>query len=380
MLWLALTSFVILGLADSGLGVAWPSMRSVFDRGLPDLGLLLATLSVGYLAASSAFGWLHARSGTGNLLVAGALSLGLGVLVLVTAESWLLVPISTAVMGVGAGLIDVGMNAHAALEFDRGSMSLLHAAYGVGATMGPLLITLSIAAGAVWRGGYGVVAVAQLLVAFLIWRGRHRWRSGEPEDETSPGAPSHRVIVPAMLAFFLVYTGVEVATGQWAYTLLTDARGVAGASAGVWVALYWAGLTLGRLVSGYVGERIRASTILNSSVVIALAGVGLLWWDPLGMGVLGLPVTGLGLAAVFPTMVSLTPARIGRLRSTRVIGYQLAAANIGAATIPWLLGITAGSLGVNAISGGLFAATTLLGVLHLLIDRAGSPPLHGADL
>ena len=372
--WLALASFVLLGLTDSGLGVAWPSMRSIFDRDIADLGLMLAFLSLGYLTASTGFGRLHARFGTGRLLVGGGVALSLGVLGLVAAGGWPLVPISTGVIGLGAGLVDVGMNAHAALEFDRGSINLLHAAYGLGATFGPLLITASLAIGSTWRGGYGVVAAAQLGAVYLIWRGREGWRARDPLEEAVGPEPGRRFVVPGMVAVFLLYTGLEVGTGQWAYTLLVDGRDLSTVAAGIWVSLYWGGLTVGRLAGGYLGERLTASRMLDLSVLAALGGLTFLWLNPLDLGMIGLPLAGLGFATVFPTMVALTPARIGRVRSTRVIGYQLAAANIGAATIPWILGMAAGSLGLDALAAGLVAGTLGLGVLHLLTDRSAGIP------
>lgn len=369
VLGLALASFVLLGVADSGLGVAWPTMRSLFDRDIADLGLLLAFLSLGYLTASTGFGRLHARFGTGKLLVGGGLCLSLGALGLTTAGVWPVVPISTGVIGLGAGLVDVGMNAHAALEFDRGSVNLLHAAYGLGATLGPLLVTASMAIGMAWRGGYGALAATQLGAVYFIWRGSERWRARVSVEDSPESDSGGRHMVPVMLAFFLLYTGLEVATGQWAYTLLVDGRGLGAVAAGVWVSLYWGGLTAGRLVGGYVGERVAASRVLNLSIVAALIGLALLWWNPLELGAIGLLIAGLGFAAVFPTMVSLTPVRIGRVKSTRVIGYQLAAANVGAATIPWALGLAGEGLGLDALAAGLVAGTGLLGLLHLWTDR-----------
>lgn len=368
ILGLALAAFVLLGVADSGLGVAWPSLRTVFARDLSELGSLLAFLSVGYLTASTGFGRLHVRFGTGTLLVAGGLFLGAGAIGLAVAAAWPFVPVSSGVLGLGAGLIDVGMNAHAALEFDRGSINLLHAAYGLGATLGPLLITASLAMGASWRGGYGALAAIQLGVAYLIWRGRKGWRAESPVEEAPQRGPVRRLMIPAMLVSFLLYTGLEVGAGQWAYSLLTIGRGFSPVSGGVWVALYWGGLTAGRLAAGYVGERVSASRVISSSVLLALAGTGVLWWDPFALGAIGLPITGFGFAAVFPTMVALTPSRIGRLESTRVIGYQLAAANIGAATIPWILGLVAGAMGLGALAAGLLIGTGLLGALHLLTE------------
>lgn len=367
---LAFSAFIVLGMADSGLGVAWPSMREFLGRGLSDLGLLLAALSIGYLSAGALFGRLERRLGLAPLLVSGAALLAVSAIGLAAGGQWAVVFAASAVMGLGAGLVDVGMNAHAALEFDRGSINNLHAAYGVGATLGPVLLSASLAAGFAWRGGYAALAGLQLVVAAAIWSGRSRWatRDRVAEDRRTSGTrPGWRVI--GMLAVFLVYTGAEVATGQWSFSLLRLERGMSAGTAGLLVAFYWGGLTVGRLVFGWVGERMAASRVIDASIGIALGGLGLLWWDPGGLGFVGLPVAGIGFAAVFPTMVALTPMRIGRLESTRMIGYQLAAANVGAATLPWLLGLVAATAGLGWLPPGFLAVTLLLGALHLWVDR-----------
>ncbi len=366
---LSLVAFVVLGVADSGLGVAWPSIRDFLERDLSDLGVLLAGLSIGYLTASASFSRLLELMSLGRLLVVGAAALAISAVGLSALPGWVFAFTSTLLMGLGAGLIDVGVNAHAALGFDRGSINNLHAAYGIGATLGPLLLAASLGAGLAWRGGYATLAVVQLGVVYTMWRRRFHWGASVPVDEVRPPEDRGNRRAAAMLLVFLVYTGVEVATGQWSFSLLTLGRGMGTAAAGTWVALYWGGLTAGRIAFGILGEKVTASRTLNYSIAVALLGLGLLWWDPAGLGVLGLPVAGVGFAAVFPTMVALTPARIGRVRSTRMIGYQLAAANIGAATVPWVLGLLAGAAGIAVLAAGFVAFTAFLGALHLWLDN-----------
>jgi fucose permease len=105
-------------------------------------------------------------------------------------------------------------------------------------------------------------------------------------------------------------------------------------------------------------------------VALALLGVGFLWWNPAGVGFASLPLAGIGFAAIFPTLISLTPARIGRDRSTRMVGYQLAAANLGVAAIPWALGLLAQAYGLAVLGPGLFGAAGALAILHLWADRS----------
>jgi len=362
----ALGAFVMLGLVDGALGVAWPSLREAFGRGLSDLGVLLAFGSVGYLTASIGYGGLHSRYGTRALLVLGSGLLVVGVAGIAIAPMWLSVAAAATMIGLGGGLVDTGMNAHAALSFDVGSINLLHASYGVGATLGPVVITVSLVSTGVWRAGYALLVVMQVLSWVAIWRRRARWAGVEPDSSEDPPTIGRGARLWLLLMLFFLYTGVEVATGQWAFTLLSEGRGMGTAAAGAWVAGYWGGLTVGRFGFGVVGERLSSRRVLDASMVVALVGIAVLWLDPLGIGPIGLPIAGLGFAAVFPILVSLTPARIGRTASTRTMGYQLASANIGAAGIPWALGLLAEARGVTALAPGLFVAATLLALTHVV--------------
>lgn len=366
---MALGAFVVLGAVDGSLGVAWPSLRSAFGRGLSDLGVVLISISVGYLTASMGYGRLHARLGTGVLLGTGSVFLAAGIVGIAAAPEWPVVVTAAVAIGLGGGLVDTGMNAHAALAFDVGSVNLLHACYGLGATLGPAVITFSLVLRGSWRAGYAALAVAQVASAATVWMRRRRWAGAEPDPGTEFPARAPHLVRWLPLAMFFLYTGLEVATGQWAFTLLTEGRGMGTAAAGTWVSVYWAGLMVGRFGFGIAGARFAPSSILHSSMFLALVGVGWLWVDPLGLGAIGLPVAGLGLAAVFPTLVSSTPARIGRVASTRTMGHQLAAANVGAAGVPWIVGIVAQARGPEALGPGLFVAGIVLALVHLASGR-----------
>jgi fucose permease len=370
MVLVALGAFVLLGSFDGALGVAWPAMRSHFSRGVADLGLLLACGSVGYLVASIGYGRVHARVGTGLALTVGGGLLGIGALGFAVAPAFWVVSVSAVMLGLGGGLIDAGMNAHAALAFDIRSINLLHAAYGVGATAGPLVITLSLGAGGSWRAGYAVLALTQIGLLAATLRPRHSWSVSDAGAEEGSAPVVSRMVL--LLAPFLVYTGVEVGAGQWAFTLLTESRGMSVTAAGTWVAAYWGGLTVGRFGLGLAGNRLAPGPTITTSLLVCIVGLCLLWWDPASLGVIGLPVAGLGLASVFPMLVSLTPARIGRSRATATVGYQLAAANLGAAALPWLFGVIAERRGLGTLAPSLLITAVALALLHVATERVNA--------
>lgn len=369
MLALAFTVFVVLGMVDGSLGVAWPSMSTVFGRSLSDLGFLLVSGGAGYLTASLFYGWIHGRLGTGNVLCVGTALLIVGVGSIATTNTWPLLVISPLLVGLGGGLVDTGLNAHAALAFDVRSMNLLHACFGVGATLGPVVITLSLTSTGVWRAGYVFLAAAQVLVGIAIWLSRRKWHAdvSEPDGVSAPSRRRRRSVL--LILLFLLYTGVEFGAGQWAFTLLSEGRGLSTAVAGFWVSAYWGGLTLGRLGAGVVGHRWSPTATLNGGVLVALGGLAWLWANPGGSGAVGLPVVGLGLAPIFPTLVTLTPQRIGRDRSTHSIGYQLAAATVGGSVIPWIIGLIGERKGFQALAGSIFVVCVVLAVVLMISER-----------
>ena len=366
---IAVTAFVMLGLAESGLGTAWPTLRLDVGRPISDLGVLLAVGLFGYMSSSALSGRVARRLGMGRtVLVAATVSLA-GLVLYALSSSWPSVVAAAVTLGAGGGLLDSSINAYAAHRFSAGATNLLHAGFGIGATLGPIVMARAVASGAGWHAGYVVIAVAQTALLGMLWATRARWRPVAARDS----APDERLrfdpVVGLSLLMFFLYTGVEVAAGQWSFSLLTEGRGLGTDAAAAWVAAYWGGLTLGRLGLSAVASRLGAHRVLSVSMAGTIVGCAVLWWDPASLGVLGLPFAGLSLAGVFPTLVTLTPQRIGPGRTTAVMGYQLAAASLGAAILPWMVGWAVARTSLEALGPMLVGAAVTMAALHLTLDR-----------
>lgn len=173
---------------------------------------------------------------------------------------------------------------------------------------------------------------------------------------------------------FALYSGVEVGTGQWAYTLLTEGRGVSTAAAGGAVTAFWAGLTISRLGLGAIGHRVSIHRLLGSSSVLVLVGAGALWLNPVEWaGLVGLVVMGLALGPIFPLQTTLTPSRVGVAYTPTAVGYQLAAATVGAAVVPGGLGILVSRFGLEVVGVVLVVTAVLLvGAIEALRRIGGS--------
>jgi len=368
---LAYAGFVALGLSLGMLGVAWPFIRDTFGLSLDAVGILLLAGTAGQVLASSLSGRLIVRLETGWLLVLSSIGMGLGLIGQAVAPGWWIMIALAAVAGIGSGLIDSGLNIYVAQHHSGRVMNWLHACFGLGATMGPLLMTAVLSQDLSWRVGYGVAAGIQVVIGICFLLTVKQWRTIAVESETAEVSGKEingrLLLLWLSITLFFLYAGVEVTAGQWSFTLYTEARGVGLATAGTWVSIYWGSLTLGRLLFGFVVNYIGATTTLRACMIgVILGAIGFM--IPINtISFAGLALIGFAQAPIFPLLVSETPKRLGPALATRAIGYQVAAAGLGIATLPGLAGVIAENWGLEKIGLFVWIASLSLVALHELI-------------
>lgn len=364
---LAMTAVAVVGLFDGALGVAWPSMRETFDQPLAALGIVLACYTGGYFTTSLAGGWLLERTGTGAAMIGVAATAIVGASLFAVSPVWLVLLAGAACIGVSGGAADLSLNHELAQHHGVRALGFLHAAWGLGAAIGPALVTSFVTHGRSWRFAYVPIIVVQvvLLAAYVVIRDRWEAAPQPPVPVEDRGAPIDRKALAVALGLFLLYVGTEAGAGQWAFTLLTEGRGMHEAAAGAWVSAYWLALTAGRVLLGAGGHRWRPDAMLTASVVVAAAAAFVLWADPAGFGVVALVPMGFALAAIFPVLVAVTPERLGAEHAARAIGLQIAAAAIGGVALPGLFGVGAQAWGVDALAPMIAVSAAALAALHL---------------
>ncbi|MBX3001092.1 MAG: MFS transporter [Caldilineaceae bacterium] len=375
---LSFAAFVVLGLPGGLLGVAWPSIRAQFSLSQDQVGALLLAAQIGYITSSFLSGRMILRFGNGQVLALGAALACVGLFGYAIAPFWLFMVAIGILSGFGGGALDSAMNAFFAMNYGPRLMNWLHASFGLGSTFGPILLTVVLVAGASWRWGYVAAGVAQgiIMLAFLLTLSRWGGRSAEeevkspiPAAQTEEAAEASPLDVGLSILVFFFIAGLEMSAGQWSFALFTESRGTDLASAGFWVSVYWGSFTAGRIFFGIIGNRIRMLTALRASMIAMLVASLMIWQQGSDLvSFAGLALMGFAIAPLFPLLMTATPVRLGRRRAANAIGYQVGAASLGIAILPWLAGFLAEQGSLEVVGPFLLVGSAIMLVLHEVLE------------
>lgn len=248
-------------------------------------------------------------------------------------------------------------------------MGSIHGVFGIGAIAGPLLATALLHGGMSWRVAYALLAVGQGLYVAGLW---HLARRIDVRSEIDPtkrrrGRLRTPVVMWSLAAFF-VYAGIAAGAGIWAFVYLTEELGISDGIGGLIVGAYWGGLTASRFLLGGVGERFQPDTLLRWSVVSTAVAFVLLWLSPTSwLAAAALIFAGFAHGPFFPLEMLLTPRRVGEALTSRVVGFEIAAANVGGALLPSLIGLAVGFRSLSVIPPILVVnALVLIAVVEML--------------
>ena len=387
---LAMYAFVVLGLPDGMIGTAWPAVRRGFHAPLEDLGIVLLVSTFGAIASSSVAGVLLGRLGIKRMIMLAGSIAALGAVgLIVSPVLWAFVLSGTGI-GIAAGFLDSSVNTAVALANRNRLLNMLHGSYGIGTTIGPLVITAALLAGS-WRPGYGVLLAAELAMVGGWWLAGRRLEARSAEEgpthqgpgdvmagETVPPAPgpalsrSRLVVTVALgLVVFMVYTGFEVSAGQWEPSFDRGPLHMGTGPTGLATFGYWGALTLARFALAAPRRPLSQAGIVRWGCIVALGGAVLVWWRPSGVAaLLGLVVIGGALAGIFPALVALTPSRVGEEMARHVIGWQVGAANIGGSAISAAFGAIFQHYGLREFGPALVVMALVVLVGGAVLEHA----------
>jgi len=375
----AFFGFVLIGVASGAWGVLLPSLSAYYNVDKSVVGLLFFASAVGYFLSALSTGFLTAKLGQRWYLVTGTATFMLCCVLLALKPPFALVLFIRLFQGMATGILEAGLNLFvAALPNNTALLNYLHAFYGVGALVGPLIASTILALS--WGWNTAVLTwtfLALPLLIGLLALFRHQSSGAAHEGQTGEGengllAALKIPVVWFATLFLLFYVGVEVSLGSWGYTFLLENRHESDLLAGGIVSGYWLGLTLGRFILNNIAGRLRLglSGLMYTCMGGIVLGILMIWLIP---GVVASAVafflTGLSLGPIYPSTVALVPDIVPSRMVSSAIGFLVGLSILGVALFPWIAGTLAQYTGIWSLLPYSVGLTVIMLALWWTIRR-----------
>ena len=374
-------AFISLGLPDSLLGAAWPSMYPLLGVPVSYAGILSMIISFGTIVSSLNSDRLTRALGAGRVT---AISVGMTAAALfgfsISTQFWMLC-LWAVPYGLGAGSVDAALNNYVALHYESRHMSWLHCMWGIGTMVSPMVMGRVLAGGGPWTAGYRYIALFQIALTAVLFLSLPLWQ--KRTDETAEGGTAPQALslgqvfrLPGakevMLCFFC-YCALETTAGLWASSYLTLTRGVAADTAASFASLFYIGITAGRAACGFLTLKLSDTQMIRlGQGVLAVGVAALLVPGPQLLALAGLVLVGVGCAPIYPSIIHATPDHFGADRSQAVIGIQMASAYVGNLVMPPLFGLLANNITPALFPFYLLALLVLMVFMHEQLVRKTS--------
>ena len=381
--------FVLVGIAASGGGVLIPAQLSDYGIDRTTIGLMFLAFSAGFVTSAVASGSLTHRFGQRAYLVAGASAMLLAWAAVGLRPPFVAFIALQLLAGLGGGALEAALNTHLS-GLDRPTVLLnsLHAFFGVGALLGPVIAGAVLSWGLRWTAFYLFFAalLVPLVIALVLLFPRAA--GPDPAGGADAGAAPRPRLGQALrlralwlaAGFLALYVGLEISLGNWGFSFLTEVREQPILLASWTMSGYWAGLTAGRLVLARLADRAGLSLVglIASCLAGAAVGSAAVWLVPSSIvATAGLVLVGFCLGPLFPTVIAVVPRLAPPHLAGTAIGVLDGCSAAGGALAPFLAGAVAQGLGIWSLLPYGLVLTGLLALAWRAIARRLGQPVPG---
>ncbi|MHB8096830.1 MAG: MFS transporter [Erysipelotrichaceae bacterium] len=332
-------SFISLGLPDGSLGISWPLMRLDFNQPIEAAGLIIL-ITLPLSALSSIYSHkLSNKLGIGKVTFLSALLTASSLLGIGFSKNYTMLVFFSIGLGLGQGAVDSLLNSYVAKHYSSRHMTWLHGFWGVGATLGPTIMTTVLKFEYTWSLAYFSLSTLQYIIAFILFLSLGFWLNDTNNTSQSKNRVQFDYRMLYGIALFFLYVGIELSVGLWTNSYLVEEIGLLPSVSGYIVASYYASIMSGRFLSGFISNRLGNRNMIRLGLI--LSGIGsllLILFRDLNLIRLSLILIGLGFAPLYPSMMHETPKRFISEQANMLISYQVGIAYIGGTIISTGLG------------------------------------------
>ena len=374
-------AFISLGLPDSLLGSAWPTIYQELNVPVSWSGIVFMIIAIGTVISSLQSDRLTRKLGPGKVTLISVAMTAAALFGFSTCHSFIMLCLWAIPYGLGAGSVDAALNNYVALHFASRHMSWLHCMWGIGASVGPYIMGAALMGGKTWNQGYRVIGIMQTVLVLILFISLPLWKKvasnsegNEAPERKTPLSLKEIFSLPgakyAMLCFF-AYCALEQTTGLWTSSYLVLSKGIDAGTAARFASLFFIGITVGRAINGFLSIRLSDEQMVRLGQILTLLGI-LCILLPLGtrIALAGFVIIGLGCAPVFPSLLHATPDHFGAANSQAIMGVQMACAYIGTSIMPPIFGWIAGHISIRLLPLYLMLLLALMFLMHEMLVKA----------
>ena len=374
-------AFISLGLPDSLLGSAWPTIYQELNVPVSWSGIVFMIIAIGTVISSLQSDRLTRKLGPGKVTLISVAMTAAALFGFSTCHSFIMLCLWAIPYGLGAGSVDAALNNYVALHFASRHMSWLHCMWGIGASAGPYIMGAALMGGKTWNQGYRVIGIMQTVLVLILFISLPLWKKvasnsegNEAPERKTPLSLKEIFSLPgakyAMLCFF-AYCALEQTTGLWTSSYLVLSKGIDAGTAARFASLFFIGITVGRAINGFLSIRLSDEQMVRLGQILTLLGI-LCILLPLGtrIALAGFVIIGLGCAPVFPSLLHATPNHFGAANSQAIMGVQMACAYIGTSIMPPIFGWIAGHISIRLLPLYLMLLLVLMFLMHEMLVKA----------
>lgn len=368
-------SFISLGLPDSLLGTAWPVMYPQLGVEVSSMGIVSFIISCGTIVSSLNSDRLTRRFGAGKVTAVSVAMTALALLGFSFSGSFWMLCVLAIPYGLGAGSVDAALNNYVAVHYASRHMSWLHCMWGVGASIGPYIMSFALSRGQ-WNAGYRCVGLVQIVISAILFLSLPLWNrqkkaavtEGSGTARSAPLSLKQVLAIPGVkgiIITFFCYCALEWTALQWAASYLVLHLGIEESTAAGYGGLFLLGMTIGRALSGFLTFKFNDTQMIRIGSCVVFVGL-LAMLLPLGITgtLIGLFVIGFGCAPIYPSIIHCTPTLFGAEKSQTIIGVQMAAAYTGSLIAPPILGLI-----IQYITPGFYPWFVLIGLAAMTVGH-----------
>ena len=369
--------FISLGLPDTAFGSAWPSIYPDFEVPVSYASILTIIVPICTIISSLNSDRLTRKFGTGKVTLVSVLLSAIGLLgYSICSEFWMLC-IFAIPYGLGAGGIDSSINNYAANNYSSKHMNWLHAMWGIGATIGPILMGYTLSNGKTWNDGYLLLGIIQSILVLFLFFTLPLWKKGKSSD--TEGIQGEALTIKqtlmvkgalTLLLCFFCYSAVEQTIMLWCGSYLVLHLNISEEIAASFSSLFVVGMTIGRIISGFISTKLNEKKMIRLGSIFIVIGLILMILDLSNtISFIGICLLGLGCAPIYPSIVHSIPVYFGKDKSQAIIGVQMAFAYLGIVLMPSLFGLIVEFVGIYFLSIYLLIFAILMIVLHEILVK-----------